>query len=78
MEIDKDLAARQEARLLCRRAEEAQHLLETFPQEKLDAILACARLAPSACNAQPYHITVCKGETAKAAAKASKKKSEIT
>lgn len=39
-------------------------------QEKLDAILACARLAPSACNAQPYHITVCKGESAKAAAKA--------
>ena len=31
-------------------------------QEKLDAILASARLAPSACNAQPYHITVCKGE----------------
>ena len=39
-------------------------------QEKLDAILASARLAPSACNAQPYHITVCKGEAAKAAAKA--------
>ena len=39
-------------------------------QEKLDAILASARLAPSACNAQPYHITVCRGEAAKAAAKA--------
>lgn len=39
-------------------------------QEKLDAILASARLAPSACNAQPYHITVCRGESAKAAAKA--------
>lgn len=39
-------------------------------QEKLDAILACARLAPSACNEQPYHITVCKGEAARAAAKA--------
>lgn len=39
-------------------------------QEKLDAILACARLAPSACNAQPYHITVCKGNAAKNAAKA--------
>ena len=39
-------------------------------QEKLDAILASARLAPSACNAQPYHITVCKGDAAKAAAKA--------
>lgn len=39
-------------------------------QEKLDAILESARLAPSACNAQPYHITVCKGDAAKAAAKA--------
>ncbi len=33
--------------------------------EKLEAILESARLAPSACNGQPYHITVCKGETAK-------------
>lgn len=39
-------------------------------QEKLDAILDTARLAPSACNGQPYHITVCKGEAAKAVAKA--------
>ena len=39
-------------------------------QEKLDAILEAARLAPSACNAQPYHLTVCRGEAAKAAAKA--------
>ena len=39
-------------------------------QEKLDTILAAARLAPSACNGQPYHISVCKGETAKAVAKA--------
>ena len=39
-------------------------------QEKLDRILATARLAPSACNGQPYHITVCKGELAKKVAKA--------
>ena len=39
-------------------------------REKLDAILASARLAPSACNGQPYHITACHGETAKAVAKA--------
>lgn len=39
-------------------------------REKLDAILACARLAPSACNAQPYRITVCTGDTAKAVASA--------
>lgn len=34
-------------------------------QEQLDAVLEAARLAPSACNGQPYHITVCRGETAK-------------
>ena len=39
MEIDKDLAARQEARLLCRQAEAAQKILGAFPQEKLDAIV---------------------------------------
>jgi nitroreductase len=39
-------------------------------QEKLDAILEAVRLAPSACNGQPYHLTVCRGETAKEVAKA--------
>ena len=39
-------------------------------KEKIDAILECARLSPSACNAQPYHITVCKGDSAKAVASA--------
>ena len=34
-------------------------------QEKLDAMLAAARLAPSACNGQPYHFTVCRGDVAK-------------
>ena len=38
--------------------------------EKLDSILKAARLAPSACNGQPYHITVCRGEAAKKVAKA--------
>ena len=38
--------------------------------EKLDSILEAARLSPSACNGQPYQITVCKGETAKKVAKA--------
>lgn len=33
--------------------------------EKIDRILETARLSPSACNGQPYHVTVCKGETAK-------------
>ena len=39
-------------------------------QEKLDAILESARLSPSACNGQPYHFTVCRGESAAAVAKA--------
>ena len=38
--------------------------------EKLTAILETARLAPSACNGQPYHITVCRGEAAAQVAKA--------
>lgn len=45
---------------------------ETRPveQEKLDAVLEAVRLAPSACNGQPYHLTVCRGEKAKEAAAA--------
>ena len=39
-------------------------------QEKLEAILRAVQLAPSACNGQPYHLTVCRGETAKAVAAA--------
>ena len=39
-------------------------------EEKLEAILNAARLAPSACNGQPYKITVCKGDTAKSVAAA--------
>ncbi len=38
--------------------------------EKLKAILESARLSPSACNGQPYHITVVKGELAQKVAKA--------
>jgi len=34
-------------------------------QEKLEAILEAGRLAPSACNGQPYHFTLCRGELAK-------------
>jgi len=36
--------------------------------EKLEAVLEAARLAPSACNGQPYHLTVCRGQKAKEAA----------
>lgn len=38
--------------------------------EKLHAVLEAARLAPSACNGQPYHLTVCRGELAQEVAKA--------
>ncbi len=38
--------------------------------EKLDAVLEAVRLAPSACNGQPYHLTVCQGDAAKKVAAA--------
>lgn len=49
------------------RAYDAKRAVE---QDKLEAILNCARLAPSACNGQPYHITVCRGEAAGKVARA--------
>lgn len=55
-----------QTRQSCRSYDEAQPV----EQEKLDAILASARLAPSACNGQPYHFTVCRGEAAKQVAAA--------
>ena len=45
MEYDKDLAARQEARALCRGALAAQKVLGCFPQEKLDGIVAAVAAA---------------------------------
>lgn len=54
------------ARQSCRSYDEARPV----EPEKLEAILEAARLAPSACNGQPYHITVCQGNAAKEAAKA--------
>lgn len=41
-------------------------------EEKLWSILETVRLSPSACNGQPYHVTVCKGEAARAVAEACK------
>ena len=38
--------------------------------EKVNAMLEAARLAPSACNGQPYHFTVCRGDAAREVAKA--------
>lgn len=39
-------------------------------EEKITAILESTRLSPSACNGQPYHFTVCRGEVAQKVAKA--------
>lgn len=55
-----------EARQSCRSYDPTRSVEE----EKLTAVLTAARLAPSACNGQPYHITVCRGETAAAVARA--------
>ena len=54
------------ARQSCRSYDESRDV----EPEKLSAILEAARLAPSACNSQPFHFTVCRGETAKAVAAA--------
>ena len=50
----------------CRGYDEAR----IVEKEKLESILEAGRLSPSACNGQPYHFTVCKGDTAKEVAKA--------
>lgn len=39
-------------------------LTRPIEQSKIDAILESARLAPSACNGQPYRLTLCRGEAA--------------
>lgn len=39
-------------------------------EEKIQEILEAANLSPSACNSQPYKITVAKGKAAKEVAKA--------
>ena len=55
-----------EARQSCRKYNAAREV----EREKLTAILEVARIAPSACNGQPYHVTVCHGDKAKAVAEA--------
>ena len=46
--------------------------MKNVEDEKIQAILESAILSPSACNAQPYHFTVCKGEKAKEVAEATR------
>ena len=60
-----DLTELVRTRQSCRSYEE-----RPVEEEKLQAILEAGRLSPSACNGQPYRITVCRGEAAKKAAAA--------
>ena len=55
---------------LTRQSTRAYDPARAVEPEKLTAILESARLSPSACNGQPYLVTVCKGEVAKKVAKA--------
>lgn len=56
--------------ILTRQSCRSYDTTKTVEEEKLQAVLAAVRLAPSACNGQPFHITVCRGEKAKEVAKA--------
>ena len=58
MDFDKDLAARQEARKLCRAARQAQKSLAEFPQEKLDVIVAAVAKAFSAAAPELAELAV--------------------
>lgn len=49
------------ARQSCRSYDEGR----AVEHEKLEKVLEAARLAPSACNGQPYLLTVCTGEKAR-------------
>ncbi len=55
-----------EARQSCRKYDPSR----AVEHEKLESILTAARLAPSACNGQPYKVTVCMGDAGKRVAKA--------
>lgn len=59
-----------EARQSCRNYDPSLEVEE----EKILRILESGRLSPSACNGQPYFITVCRGEAAKKVAKATQEK----
>ena len=58
MDFDKDLAARQEARLLCRQAEKAQQLLANMSQEQLDRIVEAIAKAFSAASVELAELAV--------------------
>lgn len=56
------------ARQSCRSYDESR----AVEPEKIERMLESARLAPSACNGQPYHFTVCTGELAREVAAATR------
>lgn len=58
MDFDKDLAARQEARLLCRQAEKAQERLAQMSQQQLDAIVEAMAKAFSAASLELAELAV--------------------
>ncbi|MBE5777675.1 MAG: nitroreductase [Clostridiales bacterium] len=57
---------------IAQKRQSCRHYDEQRPveEEKLRAVLEAARLAPSACNGQPYHLTVCRGDAAGRVARA--------
>ena len=57
---------------IARKRQSCRHYDENkqVEQEKILSVLEAARLAPSACNSQPYHISVCTGDLAKEVGKA--------
>ena len=55
---------------LARQSTRAYDSTRAVDEEKLLRILEAARLAPSACNGQPYHFTVCRGEAKEKVARA--------
>lgn len=57
-----------ETRQSCRRFDPTR-LIE---KEKMLSILEAGRLSPSACNGQPYRVTVCQGESKDLVAKATR------
>ena len=58
MEFDKDLSARQEARLLCRQAQKAQVQLRAMSQAQLDTITAAIARAFAAASAELADLAV--------------------
>ena len=56
--------------ILKRESCRAYNELRPVEDEKLQKVLEAVRLAPSACNGQPYHLTVCRGGKAKEVAAA--------